>query len=100
MQITVDGVDLYEVSTTEIELLEYFLPASTLDADLNRRLEWVLKHKIEQSHKKFREEWMPILQRDPSVTSVPVHDESFFNIVKVRPDYMDREARDAAEEEL
>ena len=95
MQVTVDGVDLYELSATDMEILEYVLPSSTLDADCKRRLEWVLKHKIEQCYKRLRREWMPILQQDPSVESVPLEDEAFFNMVKVRPDYKDRESRDA-----
>ncbi len=94
MQITVNGQPLFEVNATEMELLEYFLPVSTLDADLKRRLEWVLTHKIEQCHKKFREEWMPKLEKDPAVTTVPVGNEDFFNMVKVRPDYKDRATRD------
>ncbi len=98
MQITVDGVDLYEVNTTEMELLAYVLSARTLDSDLKRRLEWVLTHKIEQCYKRFREEWMPILQADPAVSEVPIDDEAFFNMVKRRPDYNDRDARTALEE--
>ena len=98
MQITVDGVDLYELSAIDIEILEYVFPASTLDADCKRRLEWVLRLKIKQAYKRLRKDWMPILETDPAVTQVPINDEAFFNMVKVRPDYMDWEARDAAQE--
>ncbi len=95
MQITVDGVDLFEVSTIEIEVLEYVLTASTLDADLKRRLQYILTHKIEQSYKRLKDDWIPILENDPEVTSVPLDNEAFFNMVKIRPDYKDRAARDA-----
>ncbi len=98
MQITVDGVDLFEVNATEMEMLAYFLSAKTLDSDCKRRLKWVLTHKIEQCYKRFREEWMPILQADPAVTEVPIDDEAFFKMVKVRSDYNDRDAKTALEE--
>jgi len=94
MKIQVDGVDLYTVTDTEMELMAYFMFASTLDDDCKRRLQWVLKHKIEQCYKKIRIEWMPILQADPNVTEVPLDDEAFFNMIKVRSDYQDRDARD------
>ena len=94
MQITVDGVDLFEVTDNEIELLEYVLPSAILDADLKRRLEWVLTHKIERAYSRLKDDWMPILQRDVEVTQVPLDDEEFFNMVKVRPDYKDRDERD------
>lgn len=95
MQITVDGVDLYQISDNEIELLEYLIPSASLDADLKRRLQWVLTHKIEQAYVQLKKDWMPILQADETVVSIPKTDEAFFNAVKVRPDYQDRDERDA-----
>ncbi len=96
MQITVDGEDLFEISDTEMEVLAYVLEISTLDADCKRRLEWVLRHKIEQCYKRLRQDWMKILENDPNVRSVPIDDEAFFDMVKVRDDYQDREAREEA----
>jgi len=98
MQITVDGRDLYEITENEMDVLEYMLPSATLDADCKRRLEWVLRHKIERCYVNLKNDYMPILQADPDVTEVPVDNEAFFNMVKVRPDYKDRDARDAEQE--
>ncbi len=95
MQITVDGEDLFEITPTEIELLEYVLISSEVNADCKRRLKWVLTHKISQIYKHLKNEWMPILEADPEVTQVPIDNEAFFNMVKVRPDYKDRDAKDA-----
>ncbi len=95
MQITVDGQDLYEVTDNQMDVLKYMLPSATLDADCKRRLEWVLRHKIERCYVNLKNYYMPILNADPEVTQVPVDNEAFFNMVKVRPDYKDRDARDA-----
>ncbi len=100
MQITVDGSDLYELLEVDMEILQYMLPSATLNADLKRRLEWVLRHKITRCYVHLRQEWMPILQADPEVTEVPLDDEAFFNMIKVRPDYKDRDAKDAEAAEI
>ena len=95
MQITVDGQDLYEITENEMDVLKYMLPSATLDADCKRRLEWVLRHKVEKCYVNLKNDWMPILQADPSVTQVPLDNKAFFDMVKVRPDYKDRDIRDA-----
>lgn len=95
MQITVDGQDLYEITENEMDVLKYMLPSTTLDADCKRRLEWVLRHKLEKCYVSLKNYYMPILEADPEITVVPVDNEAFFNMVKVRPDYKDRDTRDA-----
>ncbi len=100
MQITVDGEDLFEITENEIELLEYILISSEVNTDLKRRLQWVLTHKISQVYEHLKNEWMPILQADPEVTEVPIDNEAFFNMVKVRPDYKDRDAKDEEAAEI
>lgn len=95
MQITVDGEDLYEITDIDMEILAYMLPSATLDAECKRRIEWIMKHKITRCYVNLRNDWMPILQKDPDVREVPLDDEAFFNMIKVRPDYKDRDAKDA-----
>ncbi len=85
-----DGKELYEVLPWEKKLLEYILPSETLQEDCERRLQWVLKHKIDQCWIRFEKEWLEKLRKDPSIDSIPLDKESFINLVVARPDYKDR----------
>jgi hypothetical protein len=62
---------------------------------MKRRLEWVLRHKAEQCYIRFEKEWLEKLRNDPSVDSIPKSKEAFVALVKSRPDYKDRKAKDA-----
>ncbi len=95
MKSQIDGVDVLILQAWEYELLKHDIPSAILDDDLKKRLEWVWTHKVEQVKKRFKEEWIQKLMDDPAVTELPATDEALFNVVKVRPDYKDRDARDA-----
>lgn len=95
MKSQIDGVDVLILQAWEYELLKYDIPSAVLDDDLKRRLEWVWTHKIAQVLKRFKEEWIKKLMADPAVTDLPDTEEALFNVVKVRGDYKDRDARDA-----
>lgn len=99
MKIDVDGQELFEIDERDMAVLRYVLLEDSLDADLKRRLKWVIEHKIERCYVHFKEEWMPKLEADSEVSSVPVNVKDLFDMVRVRPDYKERAAR-AAEEEL
>ena len=101
MKIQVDGKDLFEITEDEMEILRYVLPSATLEDDLKRRLEWVLKHKVAMTYKNIKKEWTTRLEADASIISLPTRDKAFFDMVKARSDYKDRDARDlqAAEAE-
>ena len=94
MKVQVDGKELYEVLPWEIKLLENDLRSEGLQEDCERRLEWVLKHKIDQCWMRFEKEWMEILRKDPLVSSIPVDKEAFVNLVMARPDYRNRSQRE------
>lgn len=98
MKVQADGKELYEILPWEKKLLENDLISETLQEDCERRLEWVMKHKIEQCWMRFEKEWMKILREDPEVSSIPVDKESFINLVLSRPDYKNRSKREEERE--
>ena len=54
--------------------------------------------KITNCSKRMEREWMPKLQADPDVSSIPADRDALIALVLTRDDYKNRAARDAAEE--
>jgi hypothetical protein len=94
MKIQVDDELLFELAQWELDIIANDINASDLDADLKRRLEWVLRHKIDQCFDRLEKEWMPKLRADPSVKSIPIDKQAFAEMIFARPDYQDRTTRD------
>ena len=95
MKISVDGKDIFEIEPWQELLLKDTLMGSTLQEDMERRARWVWEHKVDQCFIHMEAAWMPILRKDPSVTSIPISKEDFVNMVVNRSDYKDREEREA-----
>lgn len=94
MKIQVDGEEIFELKPWEIELLKYDIPSKDLVADLKRRLNYIWGHKVEQVYKRLEAEWLPKMQEDESVSTIPASKEAFFALVKAHPEYKDRDARE------
>ena len=71
---------------------------AALEHDLLDLDDWVQKAvagKINSVKKRFIAEWLPKLEADPDVTDIPVDRDALIAMVRARPDYEDRTARDA-----
>lgn len=93
MKISVNNRELFSLSDIQKKVICNDIHADILDADLERRLQWVLMHKYEQCMKRLRDEWMPKLK--DRVESVPTSDDAFASLVFSQPDYKDRKCREA-----
>ncbi len=96
MKIQCDGKDLYDISDWEMSILKNDINADDLPADIERRLVYIITHKIEQCWGRFEKEWTDKLRADPTVSLIPTDKEAFTNLVISRPDYQDRKAKDEA----
>jgi len=94
MKISVNNKELFSLSDIQKRVICNDIHADILDADLERRLQWVLTHKYEQCMKRLRDEWMPKLK--DRVESVPTSDDAFASLVFSQPDYKDRKSREAS----
>jgi hypothetical protein len=92
MKISVNNKELFSLSDIQKKVICNDIHADTLDADLERRLQWVLTHKYEQCMKRLRDEWLPKLK--DRVESVPTSDDAFAYLVFSQPDYKDRKSRE------
>lgn len=83
-----------EILPWERKVLENDLLSETLEDDMKRRLKWIWEHKIEQCFRRLEAHWVPILRKDPAITSIPTSPEEFVNLIVSRPDYINRSQHD------
>ena len=98
MKISVDDTELYTLSTTQKNVIKNDINADIFDADMKRRLDWVLKHKYEQCFKRLKAEWdvkLPAL----GVETIPTDPDEYAELVFAREEYKDRKDRDAEEQQ-
>lgn len=92
MKIKINDKVIFEISATDRILLEHDL--LDVDADIERRLEYIIKHKADQCYKRLREEWDKKLELDPLINSVPTKREDYVMFIKKHPNYKSRAQRE------
>lgn len=94
MKISVNDEVLFELNETQKKVICNDVHNDVFDADMKRRLEYILKHKYEQCFKRLKEEWEPKLKA-AGVKAFPSDEEEFAKLVFEQPDYKCRKDRDA-----
>lgn len=94
MKISVNDQELFTLAQWEKDVIANDIDIDLLEDDLKRRLQWVLKHKVDQCYARFEKEWIEKLRNDSTVQNIPKSKEAFVTLVKSRPDYKDRKAKD------
>jgi hypothetical protein len=95
MKISVDDVELFTLSDTQKNVICNDIPDEEFDADMKRRLQYVLTHKYEQCFRRLKEEWEPKLAAN-GVTMIPTDADAFAQLVFAQPNYQSRSQREAA----
>lgn len=98
MKISVNGVELFELSETQKKVIQDDIPESMFEADMRRRVEWVLMHKYEECFKALHREWLPKLSE--RVESVPTNPDAFAALVFSQEDYRSRQQKIDEEKRL
>jgi len=96
MKVTVDCLCAekeFEITKTQKAVICNEIKSEILDADLKRRLQYVLMHKYEQCFKRLKEEWEQKLANN-GVKSFPADKDEFAKLVFSQADYKDRSTRD------
>jgi hypothetical protein len=93
MKISVDNQELFTLSETQKQVIQNEIHADEFDADMKRRLNWVLMHKYEQCFKRLKEEWEPKLATK-GVASIPTNADAFAQLVFSQPEYKCRKTRE------
>ena len=95
MKVSVNDQPLFTLSDTQKQVIKNDVHTNIFDADMNRRLQWVLMHKYEECFKALKAEWDPKLAAN-GVTMIPTDPEAYAQLVFAQPNYKDRSAREQA----
>jgi hypothetical protein len=93
MKISVNDQELFTLNETQKSVIKNNIHEDEFEADMRRRLQWVLMHKYEQCFKHLKSEWdakLPAL----GVTSVPTDPDAYAQLVFAQPTYKSRKARE------
>jgi len=93
MKVKLDDEVIFEISDIDQMLLAHDL--IDIKEEIKRRLEWVIKHKVEQCHDRLKKEWQQKLENDPSIESIPAKRDEFTRYICCREDYKNRAQREA-----
>lgn len=92
MKICVNDKEICTLSETQKKVIRNDVPGDAFDADMERRVHYIIMHKYEQCLKRLKEEWDPKLAQ--RVDAVPTDPEKYAELVFAQKDYMDRSARE------
>ena len=96
MKISVDGQEVFSLSETQKAVIKSEIPDDIFDADMKRRLEWVLTHKYEQCFERLKKEWEPKLKERYQM--LPSGDDAIAQLICSPPDYKDGKAKQVESE--
>lgn len=86
MQIKVNGKQVLELSEIQKKIIKHDIDEDEFDADMERRVAWILNHKLERCYDRLKREWEPKLIA-AGATSLPVSQEAFAQLVFAHPEY-------------
>ena len=93
MKISVNDQELFTLNETLKSVIKDNVHEDEFEADMRRRLEWVLRHKYDQCFIALKKEWdtkLPSL----GVASVPTDPDAYAQLVFAQPTYKSRKARE------
>ena len=95
MKISVDDQELFTLSETQKKVIQNDIPSEIFDADMKRRLKWILvDEKYQKCLERLRKEWEPKLIAE-GYTMLPTDSDAFAELIFARPDYKNRSQREA-----
>jgi len=93
MQIKVNNKQVLELSQVQKQIIQNDIHEDEFDADMERRVKWVLEHKLEKCYDRLKKEWEPKLIAE-GATSLPTSQEAFAQIVFAHPQYKSKKQKD------
>lgn len=93
MQVHVDGKKVLELNNTKKKVIKNDIHEDEFQADMERRVAWVLSHKYERCFERLKKEWEPKLKAS-GVQAIPTDDDAFAELVFSHPEYKNRKQRE------
>jgi hypothetical protein len=78
---------VHAFSETDINILRSEIRDEILQEDLQRRLYWVIAHKIQVIEEDLKKYWLDKFMKDPNYASIPADRIAFFAMVFAHPDF-------------
>ena len=100
MKVSVDcpcADKLFELTPLQMQVIANDIQSEILDADLKRRLEYILMHKYQRCMDRLEKEWVPKLIAG-GATSIPTAKDALAELIFAHPDYKNRSVREAEAE--
>lgn len=93
MKISVNDKELLTLSDIQQKVICNDINSDEFDADMGRRIHYIMMHKYEQCFKRLREEWDTKLVSN-GVKMVPTDPDEYAKLVFSQSDYRDRKDRE------
>ncbi|MGD8305132.1 MAG: hypothetical protein PVF17_00630 [Ignavibacteria bacterium] len=93
MKFEVDGELILELSDIQKKIICHDVHEDEFEADMKRRVKYVLSHKYEKCMERLKSEWIPKLEAS-GVESIPLKDDILAEMIFSHPDYMSRKQRE------
>lgn len=89
MKCYIDGIEIFELNDTQVNILSHVIPRHQLEETLKGLIHYIIGQKMRECAGKLFEEWKPKLAKE-GVELVPLMDIDFAKMIFERPDYVCR----------
>lgn len=93
MKISVNDQELFSLNEVQKKVICNDVFDEVFDADMKRRLNWILMHKYENCFRRLKAEWEPKLKA-AGVDAIPLDNDKFAELVFAQKEYKNRSARE------
>lgn len=93
MKVKVDNEEVLELTEIQKQVIKNDINEDIFDADMKRRVHWVLTHKYERCFERLKKEWEPKLAAK-GIESLPTNKDAFAQLVFSQTDYKSRKQKD------
>ena len=93
MKISVDGIELFELTETQKKVIQNDIHADLFDEDMKRRLQYILMHKYDRCFFRLKNEWDSKLAAN-GVAMIPTDPDEYAKLVFSQPNYKDRKQKE------
>lgn len=91
MKISIDDKELLSLTEVQKKVIKHDINEDGFEADIKRRVSYVVNHKYECCLERLKNEWMPKLQK--RLKSVPTDPDELCNLIFSQPDYEGKKER-------
>jgi hypothetical protein len=93
MKISVDDREVFTLSETQKNVIRNDIHDEDFEADMQRRLQYILMHKYERCFERLKKEWEPKLRAN-GMDMMPTDPDKLAELIFKQPNYKNRSQRE------